>query len=132
LKPLGGWRSIAFEAADRWRDTDRRSISECLTGNRISSIRGILNGTSNFILTKMEQDGSDYQEFCCLAQSEGYAEADPTMDVDGTDATQKLALADHLAFGQWVPWASIPRFGLESIDQELLRFADELGAVFVW
>ena len=75
----------------------------------------------------MEQGGSNYHDVLCLAQSEGYAEADPTMDVDGTDATQKLAILAHLAFGQWVPWASIPRFGLETIDQELLRFADELG-----
>jgi len=120
-------RSIAFEAAIGGGIPIVAAISECLTGNRISSIRGILNGTSNFILTKMEQEGSDYQDVLCLAQSEGYAEADPTMDVDGTDATQKLALLAHLAFGQWVPWASIPRFGLETIDQELLRFADELG-----
>ena len=120
-------RSIAFEAAVAGGIPIVAAISECLTGNQISSIRGILNGTSNFILTKMEQDGSDYHEVLELAQAEGYAEADPTMDVDGTDATQKLALLTHLAFGQWVPWASIPRFGLESIDQELLRFADELG-----
>ena len=120
-------RSIAFEAAVAGGIPIVAAISECLTGNQISSIRGILNGTSNFILTKMEQDGSDYHEVLQLAQAEGYAEADPTMDVDGTDATQKLALLTHLAFGQWVPWASIPRFGLESIDQELLRFADELG-----
>ena len=120
-------RSIAFEAAIGGGIPIVAAVSECLTGNRISSIRGILNGTSNFILTKMEQEGSNYQDVLCLAQSEGYAEADPTMDVDGTDATQKLAILAHLAFGQWVPWASIPRFGLETIDQELLRFADELG-----
>ncbi|MDG1992687.1 MAG: homoserine dehydrogenase [Pirellulales bacterium] len=120
-------RSIAFEAAIGGGIPIVAAISECLTGNRISSIRGILNGTSNFILTKMEQDGSAYQDVLCLAQAEGYAEADPTMDVDGTDATQKLAILAHLAFGQWVPWTSIPRVGLETIDQELLRFADELG-----
>lgn len=120
-------RSIAFEAAIGGGIPIVAAVSECLTGNRISSIRGILNGTSNFILTKMEQEGSNYQDVLRLAQSEGYAEADPTMDVDGTDATQKLAILAHLAFGQWVPWASIPRFGLETIDQELLRFADELG-----
>ena len=120
-------RSIAFEAAIGGGIPIVAAVSECLTGNRISSIRGILNGTSNFILTKMEQEGSNYQDVLCLAQSEGYAEADPAMDVDGTDATQKLAILAHLAFGQWVPWASIPRFGLETIDQELLRFADELG-----
>ena len=120
-------RSIAFEAAIGGGIPIVAAISECLTGNQISSIRGILNGTSNFILTKMEQEGSDYHDVLTLAQSEGYAEADPTMDVDGTDATQKLALLAHLAFGQWVNWAAIPRYGLETVDQELLRFADELG-----
>ena len=120
-------RSIAFEAAIGGGIPIVAAVSECLTGNRITSIRGILNGTSNFILTKMEQEGSAYQDVLALAQSEGYAEADPSMDVDGTDATQKLALLVHLAFGEWIPWASISRFGLETVDQELLRFADELG-----
>ena len=120
-------RSIAFEAAIGGGIPIVAAISECLTGNQISSIRGILNGTSNFILTKMEQEGSNYHDVLALAQSEGYAEADPTMDVDGTDATQKLALLAHLAFGRWVHWATIPRYGLETVDQELLRFADELG-----
>ena len=92
------------------------AVSECLTGNRITSIRGILNGTSNFILTKMERE-SAYQDVLALAQSEGYAEADPSMDVDGADTTQKLALLVHLAFGEWIPWASISRFGLETVDQ---------------
>jgi len=120
-------RSIAFEAAVAGGIPIVAAIAECLAANRIESIRGILNGTSNFILTRMEEDGSDYAEVLALAQAEGYAEADPAMDVDGTDATQKLALLAHLAFGVWVPWAEIPRVGLETIDQELLRFADELG-----
>ena len=120
-------RAIAFEAAVAGGIPIVAAIAECLAANRIESIRGILNGTSNFILTRMEEDGSDYAEVLALAQAEGYAEADPAMDVDGTDATQKLALLAHLAFGVWVPWGQIPRVGLETIDQELLRFADELG-----
>jgi len=120
-------RAIAFEAAVAGGIPIVAAIAECLAANRIESIRGILNGTSNFILTRMEEDGSDYAEVLALAQAEGYAEADPAMDVDGTDATQKLALLAHLAFGVWVPWGEIPRIGLETIDQELLRFADELG-----
>jgi len=120
-------RSIAFEAAVAGGIPIVAAIAECLAANRIESIRGILNGTSNFILTRMEEDGSDYAEVLALAQAEGYAEADPAMDVDGTDATQKLAILAHLAFGVWVPWGQIPRVGLETIDQELLRFADELG-----
>jgi homoserine dehydrogenase len=103
------------------------AIGECLAANRIESIRGILNGTSNFILSTMEEDAADYAETLALAQAKGYAEADPAMDVDGTDATQKLAILAHLAFGAWVPWADIPRTGIEQVDQSLMACAAELG-----
>ncbi|MFM8802724.1 MAG: homoserine dehydrogenase [Planctomycetia bacterium] len=103
------------------------AIGECLAANRIESIRGILNGTSNFILTRMEEDGADYAEVLKLAQAKGFAEADPSMDVDGTDATQKLAILAHLAFGVWVPWAEIPRTGIDGLDLDLLKYAGELG-----
>jgi homoserine dehydrogenase len=120
-------RSIAFEAAVAGGIPIVAAIGECLAANRIESIRGILNGTSNFILSKMEEDGADYAEVLALAQAKGYAEADPAMDVDGTDATQKLAILAHLAFGAWVPWAEIPRTGIEGIDQGLMTYASELG-----
>ena len=89
-------RSIAFEAAVAGGIPIVAAIGECLAANRIESIRGILNGTSNFILTRMEEDGSSYAEALALAQAKGFAEADPSMDVDGTDATQKLAILSHL------------------------------------
>jgi homoserine dehydrogenase len=120
-------RSIAFEAAVAGGIPIVAAIGECLAANRIESIRGILNGTSNFILSKMEEDGADYAETLALAQRKGYAEADPAMDVDGTDATQKLAILSHLAFGVWVPWAEIPRTGIEGVDQALIAHAAELG-----
>ena len=120
-------RSIAFEAAVAGGIPIVAAIGECLAANRIESIRGILNGTSNFILTRMEEDGADYAEVLRLAQAKGFAEADPSMDVDGTDATQKLAILAHLAFGVWVPWAEIPRIGIEGLDLDLLRYAGELG-----
>ena len=120
-------RSIAFEAAVAGGIPIVAAISECLAANRIESIRGILNGTSNFILTRMEEDGADYADVLRLAQTEGYAEADPSMDVDGTDATQKLAILAHLAFGVWVPWTEIPRTGIEGLDLDLLNYAGELG-----
>jgi homoserine dehydrogenase len=120
-------RSIAFEAAVAGGIPIVAAIGECLAANRIESIRGILNGTSNFILSKMEEDGADYADVLKLAQAKGYAEADPAMDVDGTDATQKLAILAHLAFGVWVPWAEIPRTGIEGIDQGLMTYASELG-----
>ncbi len=120
-------RSIAFEAAVAGGIPIVAAIGECLAANRIESIRGILNGTSNFILSRMEEDGADYAEVLALAQARGYAEADPSMDVDGTDATQKLAILSHLAFGVWVPWGEIPRTGIERIDAALLSYAAELG-----
>ena len=120
-------RSIAFEAAVAGGIPIVAAIAECLAANRIESIRGILNGTSNFILTRMEEDGADYAPVLAIAQQKGYAEADPAMDVDGTDATQKLALLAHLAFGTWVPWAEIPRTGIEGVDIGLIRCARELG-----
>jgi homoserine dehydrogenase len=120
-------RSIAFEAAVAGGIPIVAAIGECLAANRIESIRGILNGTSNFILSRMEEEGADYAEVLALAQARGYAEADPSMDVDGTDATQKLAILSHLAFGVWVPWAEIPRTGIERIDAALLSYAAELG-----
>jgi homoserine dehydrogenase len=120
-------RSIAFEAAVAGGIPIVAAIGECLAANRIESIRGILNGTSNFILSTMEEDRADYADVLTLAQAKGYAEADPAMDVDGTDATQKLAILAHLAFGVWVPWAEIPRTGIEGIDQGLMTHASELG-----
>ena len=120
-------RSIAFEAAVAGGIPIVAAIGECLAANRIESIRGILNGTSNFILTRMEEDGTDYAEALALAQAKGFAEADPSMDVDGTDATQKLAILAHLAFGVWVPWHEIPRTGIDGLDIDLLNYAAELG-----
>ncbi|MFM7108758.1 MAG: homoserine dehydrogenase [Planctomycetaceae bacterium] len=120
-------RSIAFEAAVAGGIPIVAAIGECLAANRIESIRGILNGTSNFILTRMEEDGADYRDALKLAQEKGYAEADPSMDVDATDATQKLAILAHLAFGTWVPWAEIPRTGIEHLDLGLLACAREFG-----
>ncbi len=120
-------RSIAFEAAVAGGIPIVAAIGECLAANRIESIRGILNGTSNFIVTRMEEEGSDYADVLRLAQDEGYAEADPAMDVDGTDATQKLALLSHLAWGVWVPWGDIPRQGIERLDRDLMEYAEQLG-----
>jgi homoserine dehydrogenase len=120
-------RSIAFEAAVAGGIPIVAAIGECLAANRIESIRGILNGTSNFILTRMEEDGSSYAEALALAQAKGFAEADPSMDVDGTDATQKLAILSHLAFGVWVPWKEIPRTGIDTVDIDLIHYAAELG-----
>jgi len=120
-------RSIAFEASVAGGIPIIAAISECLTANQIEQIQAILNGTSNFILCEMEEKGSDYAATVALAQSLGYAEADPTMDVDGTDAAQKLAILAHLAFGARVRWREIPRMGIDTVGVADMRFARELG-----
>ena len=91
------------------------------------SLRGILNGTSNFIVSQMEEKGADFDTAVAEAQQLGFAEADPTMDVDGTDAAQKLAILAHLAFGARVDWADIPRVGIDRLDPTDLGYATELG-----
>ncbi len=120
-------RSIAFEAAVAGGIPIITGIGQCLAANRIESIEAILNGTCNFILTQMEEHGIDYGEVVTEAQRLGYAEADPTMDVDGTDATQKLAILAQLAFGATVNWEDIPRMGIESLEVGDLLFAQEMG-----
>ena len=120
-------RSIAFEAAVAGGIPIVANISQCLSANQILSLEGILNGTSNFIVSQMDQFGSDYQSIVAEAQRLGYAEADPTMDVDGTDAAQKLAILSHLAFGATVDWNEIPRVGIDGLDPDDLRYARELG-----
>ncbi len=120
-------RSIAFEASVAGGIPIIAAISECLTANQIHRMHAILNGTSNFILTEMDQKGSDYAATVAEAQRRGYAEADPTMDVDGSDAAQKLAILAHLAFGARVNWHEIPRTGIDTVDLADMRYAKELG-----
>jgi len=120
-------RSIAFEAAVAGGVPIIASINECLTANQIQSIHGILNGTSNFILTQMEEQGTTYQDAVREAQRRGYAEANPAMDVDGSDAAQKLSILAHLAFGARVAWRDIPRTGIDTVEVVDIRYAREFG-----
>jgi len=120
-------RSIAFEAAVGGGIPIIAAISECLTANQIESVQGILNGTSNFILTQMEEKGEEYAAAVAEAQQLGYAEADPTMDVDGSDAAQKLAILAHLAFGAHVNWRDIPRTGIDTVALTEMQYAADLG-----
>lgn len=119
-------RSIAFEASVAGGIPIIANISQCFSANQIESLHGILNGTSNFILTKMEKR-IEYADAVAEAQARGYAEADPAMDVDGTDAAQKLAILAHLAFGGRVHWADIPRRGIDHLDVKDVGYAKELG-----
>ena len=120
-------RSIAFEGAVAGGIPIISNIGQCLSANQVQSLRGILNGTSNFIVTQMEENGIGFEQAVADAQQRGYAEADPTMDVDGTDAAQKLAILAHLAFGARIHWSDIPRTGIDSLDPADLKYAGELG-----
>jgi len=120
-------RSIAFEASVAGGIPIITNISQCLSANQIESLTGILNGTCNYILTQMSEHGADYAGALREAQRLGFAEADPTLDVDGSDATQKLAILAHLAFGSRVHWKDIPRRGIDQLDVEDIRYARELG-----
>lgn len=120
-------RSIAFEASVAGGIPIIANISQCLSANQIISLRGILNGTSNYIISRMQEEGKDYQSALSAAQELGFAEADPTVDVDGSDAAQKLAILSHLAFGARIGWQDIPRRGIDSVDPLDLVYADHLG-----
>ncbi len=120
-------RAIGFEAAVAGGIPIIRVITEGMVANRITAIQGILNGTSNYILSKMTDEGLNYADVLAEAQKLGYAEADPTLDVDGTDAAHKLSILAHLAFGVQPPLESIPRRGIDGIDAVDIRFASELG-----
>jgi homoserine dehydrogenase len=120
-------RSIAFEASVAGGIPIIANISQCLSANQIQSLHAILNGTSNYILTQMEAHGATYADAVAEAQRLGYAEADPAMDVDGSDAAQKLSILAHLAFGARVDWNDIPRQGIDTLDLADMRYAKELG-----
>src|SRR5207302_2658483 len=96
-------RAIGFEASVAGGVPIIAALAQSLAGNQILSVQGILNGTSNFILTGMTEQGQTYREALGEAQRLGYAEADPTLDVDGTDAAHKLAILAQIAFGMAVP-----------------------------
>jgi homoserine dehydrogenase len=120
-------RTIAFEGAVAGGIPIVACINQSMTANQITGIEAILNGTSNFILTEMLARDRPYQEILAEAQRLGYAEADPTMDVDGTDAAQKLGLLVQLAFGTKVPLSAFTREGIDSLEQADLKYAAELG-----
>ena len=104
-----------------------REINESLTANRIEQIIGIINGTTNYILSKMTMDGISFEEALKEAQEKGYAEADPTSDVDGFDAVYKLAIMSSLAFGTKVDHDCIYREGIRNISDIDIEYAKKFG-----
>jgi homoserine dehydrogenase len=122
-------RTICFEAAVAGGIPIIATVGQSLAANQITSISAILNGTSNFILTEMTNHLQPYQDTLRRAQELGYAEADPTLDIDGTDAAQKLVILTQLAFGTRVPLSAFPRQGIDTLELADIRYAAELGYV---
>jgi homoserine dehydrogenase len=106
-----------------------RTLKEALAGDRCGAVFGIVNGTSNYILSRMSADGGEFPDVLKEAQADGIAEADPTFDVDGVDAAHKLALLIQLAFGRRAPLSEIPTEGIAHVTQTDIGFAREFGYV---
>lgn len=119
--------NIGFEASVCGGIPIIRSLTDGLAANRIQSIYGILNGTTNYILTRMTDDGGDFQAMLRRAQEKGFAEADPTMDIDGTDVAQKLALLCRIAFRVSLNPSHILKEGISHVSPLDVDFARELG-----
>ncbi|MGL4424188.1 MAG: homoserine dehydrogenase [Gemmataceae bacterium] len=120
-------RAICFEGAVAGGIPIIRALAESLAANQVTALQGILNGTSNYILTAMADDDATYAEALAAAQRLGYAEADPTLDVDGSDAAHKLAVLAQIVFGVTPQPAEIDRRGIAGLDKLDIRFAKELG-----
>ncbi len=119
--------SLNYEAAVAGGIPIIKALRETLTGNCVSRIYGILNGTCNYILTRMEQDRISFEECLADAQRLGYAEADPTFDVEGFDSAHKLAILTSLAFGTQIEADSVYVEGISSITTADIEAAKELG-----
>ena len=104
-----------------------RPLNECLTADKILEICGILNGTTNYILTKMGDEGLPYDEVLKDAQAKGFAEADPTADVEGIDVANKLSILMALAFDQYVPPQDIPTVGITGVTMDDIAAARDRG-----
>ena len=119
--------SLGFEAAVAGGIPVIKALREGLAANRISRVAGILNGTCNYILTTMRERGREFAEVLAEAQKLGYAEADPSFDVDGVDAAHKLAILAALAFGRRVSFDDVYVEGIRTISAIDIAFARELG-----
>ncbi|MFZ2448752.1 MAG: homoserine dehydrogenase [Syntrophobacteraceae bacterium] len=120
-------RSIGFEASVAGGIPLIKSLREGLAANRIKTIFGILNGTANYILTRMTDSGLSFGDALKEAQELGYAEADPTLDIEGIDTAHKLAIAGAIAFGTPVQFDKVHIEGISGIDALDIQFAEEFG-----
>jgi homoserine dehydrogenase len=119
--------ALNFEAAVAGGIPIVKTLRESLAGNRVERVFGILNGTCNYILTRMQNEGKDFAEVLADAQRAGYAEADPSFDVDGHDTAHKLSILTSLAFGTEVSSDTVYLEGIRSITPADIEAADELG-----
>ena len=118
---------VAFEAAVGGGIPIIKALREGLTGNRIEWIAGIINGTSNFILSRMRDTGAAFADALQEAQRLGYAEADPTLDIDGTDAAHKISILAAIAFGVPIRFDAAHVEGIAGLAAADIRYAEELG-----
>ncbi|MEK6593620.1 MAG: homoserine dehydrogenase [Pseudomonadota bacterium] len=118
---------VAFEAAVGGGIPIIKSLREGLTANRIEWIAGIINGTSNFILSGMRDKGADFSDVLKEAQRLGYAEADPTFDIEGVDAAHKLTIMAAIGFGIPMQFGAVYTEGITKLTREDIRYAEELG-----
>jgi homoserine dehydrogenase len=120
---------LYFEAAVAGAIPLLRPLRESLAGDRVTKVLGIVNGTTNFILTKMDEDGADYADALAEAQALGYAEADPSADVGGHDAAAKAAILAELAFHTRVTMDDVYREGITDVTADDIRAAQQMGFV---
>jgi homoserine dehydrogenase len=118
---------VAFEAAVAGGIPIIKALREGLTANRIEWLAGIINGTTNFILSEMRSKGLDFASVLKTAQELGYAEADPTFDIEGVDAAHKLALMSAIAFGVPVQFDKAHIEGITKLDAQDIKYAEQLG-----
>ncbi len=122
-----GKSTLSYEAAVAGGIPAIKTLREGLAANRINAVYGILNGTCNFILSQMRSTGGKFEDVLKEAQDKGYAEADPSFDIDGIDAAHKLSILSGLAFGCVPDPAAVRTRGIRDITAEDIAFADELG-----
>jgi homoserine dehydrogenase len=118
---------LSFEAAVAGGIPVIKGLREGLAGNRLERVYGILNGTSNYILTTMRESAHEFAEVLAEAQKLGYAEADPSFDIDGVDAAHKLAILASVSFGRPVDFAGVYTEGIRHVSRLDIDFAEELG-----
>ncbi|HEX3030912.1 MAG TPA: homoserine dehydrogenase [Bacillota bacterium] len=106
-----------------------RPLKQCLAANNIKTVMGIVNGTTNYMLTKMTQEGSDFAEVLAEAQARGYAESDPTADVGGLDAARKVAILASIAFNTRVTFDDVYVEGITKVTSQDITYATELGYI---